>query len=922
MNKLKNNNPFKLLIYTLFFITCSVGFILGYVLLDMYEAGIFQGRSESELRAELEADYQSEMLTNCVNRGAEYIRNTLDISYSDDEWGDYEYDPDALQKKDMNHDNVVDASDFLMLLSEKENAFDKYDRTYEEDLEKTYGYTKTDLYVSVGDDWDSSKTGESNSVMLAQTDNLPEKALVYGVLGEKAVVSTTIGIPTGKILSYDTYKEAQSIGVEKEGNNYDYVNLRMPEEAALSRSEVSDDYGIYQSDLEEAALSRSEMSDDYGIDLSDLEKNTTETEAETKNSGISEESATSEDSTTMEEEIESSGSYSTPEGVTISYNGDQITITANGKTKQYEYDAENDMYYPIIKDGYTVIVGNYAGDDITIYASGNLYIDGTSDVSSRMNKSLQAISKAASGKNRILLFFGLDFVLCIIFMITSMVLSGKDGVVRKTEKVPVEIILAGIVVLISLLIAFAQNICYSLSYAYYSYSDTDRLHYFIDSSITGHDIETIVCLIGLGCICTVGLLLINNLIARVKQSNLLNTSWIVRLGRKLFGKSGKITAFFRYVFSRVPFIIKAILLYIVITIVEIIVALLVTNAVYIDEAGFIVLMLLKIICAIAYMGFVCMMQELFMGGDQLAKGEYGHKVNTRFMFGKFKEHGENLNHINEGVQLAVDDRMKSERMKTELITNVSHDIKTPLTSIINYVDLLQKEDIEKEPEASYIEVIARQSARLKKLIVDLVDASKASTGNVKVELVNMDANMIAEQASGEYIDKLMQKNITLVTNLAKDRAGIEADGRHLWRVFDNLLNNAFKYTMPGTRLYVNTYITDEDGNVIRDLTKSIKEPAKVCIEFKNISEAPLNISSDELMERFVRGDSSRNTEGSGLGLSITRSLCQLQHADFNIVIDGDLFKAVITFAYCREPEEEQTTEEEQTMNPEADIENE
>ena len=922
MNKLKSNNPFKLLIYTLFFITCSVGFILGYVLLDMYEAGIFQGRSESELRAELEADYQSEMLTNCMNRGVEYIRNTLDISYGDDEWGDYEYDPDALQKKDMNHDNVVDASDFLMLLSEKENAFDKYDRTYEEDLEKIYGYAKTDLYVSIGDDWDSSETGESNSVMLAQTDNLPEKALVYGVLGEKAVVSTTVGIPTGKILSYDTYKEAQNIGVEKEGNNYDYVNLRMPEEAALSRSEVSDDYGIYQSDLEEAALSRSEVSDDYGIDLSDLEKNTTETEAETKNSGISEESATSEDSTTMEEEIETSGSYSTPEGVTISYNGDQITITANGTTKQYEYDAEDDMYYPIIKDGYTVIVGNYAGDDITIYASGNLYIDGTSYVSSRMNKSLQAISKAAGEKNRLLIFFGFDFVLCIIFMITSMVLSGKDGVVRKAEKVPVEIILAGIVVLISLLIAFAQNICYSLSYAYYSYSDTDRLHYFIDSSITGHDIETIVCLIGLGCICTVGLLLINNLIARVKQSNLLNTSWIVRLGRKLFGKSGKITAFFRYVFSRVPFIIRAILLYIVITIVEIIVALLVINAVYINEAGFIVLMLLKIICAIAYMGFVCMMQELFMGGDQLAKGEYGHKVNTRFMFGKFKEHGENLNHINEGVQLAVDDRMKSERMKTELITNVSHDIKTPLTSIINYVDLLQKEDIEKEPEASYIEVIARQSARLKKLIVDLVDASKASTGNVKVELVNMDANMIAEQASGEYIDKLMQKNITLVTNLAKDRAGIEADGRHLWRVFDNLLNNAFKYTMPGTRLYVNTYITDEDGSVIRDLKKSIKEPAKVCIEFKNISEAPLNISSDELMERFVRGDSSRNTEGSGLGLSITRSLCQLQHADFNIVIDGDLFKAVITFAYCGEPEEEQTTEEEQTMNPEADIENE
>lgn len=862
MNKLKNNNPFKLLIYTLFFITCSVGFILGYVLLDMYEAGIFQGRSESELRAELEADYQSEMLTNCMNRGAEYVRNTLDISYSDDEWGDYEYDPDALQKKDMNHDNVVDASDFMMLLSEKENAFDKYDRTYEEDLEKTYGYAKTDLYVGVGDDWDSSKTGESNSVMLAQTDNLPEKALVYGVLGEKAVVSTTIGIPTGKILSYDTYKEAQSIGVEKEGNNYDYVNMRMPDEAALSRSEVSDDYGIDLSDLEE-----------YTTDVE------AETEAETKNSGILEESATSEDSTTMEEEIESSGSYSTPEGVTISYNGNQITITANGTTKQYEYDAENDMYYPIIKDGYTVIVGNYAGDDITIYASGNLYIDGTSDVSSRMNKSLQAISKAASGKNRILLFFGLDFVLCIIFMITSMVLSGKDGVVRKTEKVPVEIILTGIAVLISLLIAFAQNICYSLSYAYYSYSGTDRLHYFIDSSITGHDIETIVCLIGLGCICTVGLLLINNLIARVKQSNLLNTSWIVRLGRKLFGKSGKITAFFRYVFSKVPFIIKAFLLYIVITIVEIIVALLVFNAVYINEAGFIVLMLLKIICAIAYMGFVCMMQELFMGGDQLAKGEYGHKVNTRFMFGKFKEHGENLNHINEGVQLAVDDRMKSERMKTELITNVSHDIKTPLTSIINYVELIRREEVDNEKVQHYLEVLDKKSQRLKQLTEDLVEVSRISSGNIELERVPIDFGELLRQAMGEFEDKFTEHELKMVERIPEEAHMIFADGRRTFRIMDNLLQNIYKYAMPGTRVYI-------------DLTC---ENERVRLEIKNISKAPLNIEVSELMERFVRGDQSRTTEGSGLGLSIARDLVRMQDGEFQIYLDGDLFKVVIEF---------------------------
>ncbi len=172
-------------------------------------------------------------------------------------------------------------------------------------------------------------------------------------------------------------------------------------------------------------------------------------------------------------------------------------------------------------------------------------------------------------------------------------------------------------------------------------------------------------------------------------------------------------------------------------------------------------------------------------------------------------------------------------MKTELITNVSHDIKTPLTSIINYVDLLQKENIEKEPEASYIEVIARQSARLKKLIVDLVDASKASTGNVQVELVPMDANMLVEQVIAEYVDKLAEKNISIVMNLSKDRAGIQADGRHLWRVFDNLLNNALKYTMPGTRFYVNTYLTDAEDNVIREFEKSVKVPAKVYIELKN-----------------------------------------------------------------------------------------
>jgi signal transduction histidine kinase len=239
-------------------------------------------------------------------------------------------------------------------------------------------------------------------------------------------------------------------------------------------------------------------------------------------------------------------------------------------------------------------------------------------------------------------------------------------------------------------------------------------------------------------------------------------------------------------------------------------------------------------------------------------------------------------------------------MKTELITNVSHDIKTPLTSIINYVDLLEKENITGEPEASYIEVLARQSARLKKLIEDLVEASKASTGNVQVELTYMDINMLIDQATAEYVDKLADKNIQLVVSKSNQAAYAMADGRHLWRVFDNLLNNACKYAMPGTRVYVTTNVVDTQGNKISDINNIDVRNVYVKIEFKNISKEPLNISSDELMERFVRGDSSRNTEGSGLGLSISRSLCQLQSAYFDVSIDGDLYKAIITFPYAQQ----------------------
>ena len=229
--------------------------------------------------------------------------------------------------------------------------------------------------------------------------------------------------------------------------------------------------------------------------------------------------------------------------------------------------------------------------------------------------------------------------------------------------------------------------------------------------------------------------------------------------------------------------------------------------------------------------------------------------------------------------------MKSERMRTELITNVSHDIKTPLTSIINYVDLLKKEGVDSENAPEYLEVIDRQSARLRKLTEDLIEASKASTGNITVNAERTDVNVLLSQANGEYQSKLAARDITTVLSLSETSLFILADGRLLWRVFDNLLGNINKYAQSGTRVYLSSE-HDRDG--------------KVRITFRNISHAPLNISGDELMERFVRGDASRNTEGSGLGLSIARSLVELQGGTFDIEIDGDLFKAILTFPSCEE----------------------
>ncbi len=283
--------------------------------------------------------------------------------------------------------------------------------------------------------------------------------------------------------------------------------------------------------------------------------------------------------------------------------------------------------------------------------------------------------------------------------------------------------------------------------------------------------------------------------------------------------------------------------------------------------------------SLAFFYAILCLRRLQRGIREIASGNENYVVDTQYLRGDFKASAEDLNHIREGMVRAVNERMKSERFKTELITNVSHDIKTPLTSIINYVDLLSKEEPENEKMREYIEVLSRQSARLKKLIEDLIEASKASTGNLSVSLERCELGVLLDQTVGEYAEKLAAAGLELVVKKPETPVTVLADGRHTWRIFDNLMNNVCKYAQPGTRVYLSLE----------------REGAGATVTFRNISRSQLNISGDELMERFVRGDSSRNTEGSGLGLSIARSLAQLQNSRLEIVVDGDLFKVVLRF---------------------------
>ncbi len=369
----------------------------------------------------------------------------------------------------------------------------------------------------------------------------------------------------------------------------------------------------------------------------------------------------------------------------------------------------------------------------------------------------------------------------------------------------------------------------------------------------------------------------------------------------------KVWAALMSVIRNIPYIWVQLCVTIVFTFINLLLVMVVGNGIM-DGAVFCWLMLQFAMIAVVIYCSLCM-NKVMRGAKKLAEGQQRTRVATGKMVLHYKDLAENLNHLGEGMERAVAEQVKSERMKTELITNVSHDLKTPITSLINYVDLLKKEEIENETAKEYIEVLERQAARLKKLAEDLVEASKASTGNISLNVAPTDVVELLHQSIAEYSERLEASKLTPMVNAPLEKVMIPADGRLLWRIYDNLLSNICKYSLPNTRVYFDVALSEE----------------QVQITAKNISREILNISADELKERFVRGDSARHTEGSGLGLSIAESLTQLQGGSFHLFVDGDLFKAVLVFSRLEtvaEAVEEPEETEEWVVGNVADTENE
>lgn len=371
------------------------------------------------------------------------------------------------------------------------------------------------------------------------------------------------------------------------------------------------------------------------------------------------------------------------------------------------------------------------------------------------------------------------------------------------------------------------------------------------------------------------LLFLRTLTVRIRLRILIKNTLIYKIAIIIKRIFTKLLSKFMGLVREIPFVWK----YAVVIITTALIMILIINTfMYMYFGIALLLSIIIMLIAITMLKVVIDLNKIKYAANKLASGDILYKMNLKGMKGDIKVLAEDFNKISDGMSKAMEERLQSERFKTELITNVSHDIKTPLTSIINYTDLLSKVEIDNENAKSYIDVLNRQSLRLKKLIEDLIEASKAASGAIKINKTPCNIATLIRQTVGEYEEKLSNANLDVITNIDDDFM-ILADGRRIWRVFENLLNNICKYSQENTRVYIDL---KDKGD-------------KVAVVFKNTSNYQLNMSGDELMKRFVRGDKSRHTEGSGLGLSIAKNLVDLQDGDFKIEIDGDLFKAIIEF---------------------------
>ncbi|GEM_PF-477271 len=387
---------------------------------------------------------------------------------------------------------------------------------------------------------------------------------------------------------------------------------------------------------------------------------------------------------------------------------------------------------------------------------------------------------------------------------------------------------------------------------------------------TPYRMIAIFCVGMILCIAASAVLWLYTTAVRVKAGIFGSSFGIVRAARRFFGlfRNKTLTCFFCLIYALGLFILNAVVV-----------------PQFDDFLLSVPIIALDFLTLLLMVYIVYAYFELHRHVQRMETGDFKpveHPVPLAADFGRFDR---SLNEITGRVGEIVAKQTKAEHLRTELITNVSHDLKTPLTSIVNYVDLLSREKMPNETAEEYLDVLRRQAARLKKLTIDLVDASKASTGNLNVELMPMDIHVLLEQIAGEYEEQMEKNALSIVLNVPDEPLMILADSRQIWRVFDNLLSNACKYALSGTRVYLDVRTNQE----------------LVEITMKNISASPLNISPDLLMERFIRGDKSRHTEGSGLGLSIARDLTALQNGMLDLHTDGDLFKAILTFPIYHAP---------------------